>query len=813
MYNLKADDAFQVAMACVTESHGAAKALLHPELLAKFSRDQIDELGATAMANAPLRVNGSKLVTFMSPARFQRALTDEVVPKLLEQHPERLVKAGDILRRLPEEERIRICSTILRERAHADRYFLLRSIGKLSVNETRSISPILLEVDPHACRTFQDKFTFHDKVEAAEWLKKSDLSRGVWWILRSDVFSPDEKLYHFRRGIRAGYYKGFDDLQNVVPRQERDLYISIFKRADSYNGSLCSKSYSADYASLSEVPPEVLEAASALLTRYPEAFYGLSSEKDPSILSQIVKTMPWAEAYQRVEGYQARSARKEFDPWIHEFAPLVAHAIKSGLLDPTKPADGHLLADFIQRVGMINAPLLLEGFVTFKRSKTWDEIPKEQRDAYASFPNFTPELFKSSPSAAVELLLQGHALLRRAILDEAKSPDGTARIADYLRFPYLINSFRSLKGITSFESQADPAEIVQRCIRATRDGRGSESRIVHREIAIMVREREEPSQEAALLQEKKFSELFSKKHVDHAWDTLKSLIREHRVVSDDLTGYVASSIKSLEDELRQKAAGLRQKAEGAKDMVATNLRTHAEQYERGADALEAITLPAFIEGNPEQREAYLQAAIEAVTTSVPFRTEIRDRTLRVLSFDHMYSRGADQLRWKLGQIASADTSLEVLEYAAEFLVNHVHQHYLAHGSRLALRDSGLSDKACSDLRTIWDLTKVSDNPLIKTHRTLLRIANDQQSDREGRTAVTFVPLGAFGRVWSGDFGDACFTRLHQQLADGYFPRVTAYALVTGRNTPNEKINGSVLLIETTTPWSSPIFIESVSFIF
>jgi hypothetical protein len=170
----------------------------------------------------------------------------------------------------------------------------------------------------------------------------------------------------------------------------------------------------------------------------------------------------------------------------------------------------------------------------------------------------------------------------------------------------------------------------------------------------------------------------------------------------------------------------------------------------------------------------------------------------------MHQSGTDQLRWKLGQIAHRDTHLEALEYATEFLDGHVNQHYLARGSLLEMRESGLSDDACAALRTIWDLTKVQDNPLIKTHRTLTHLAKDQQSGREKKVAVTLVPLGAFGRVWSGDFGDACFTRLHEQLADGGFARVTAYALVTGRNTPNEKINGSVLLIETSTPNGDPV---------
>jgi hypothetical protein len=156
--------------------------------------------------------------------------------------------------------------------------------------------------------------------------------------------------------------------------------------------------------------------------------------------------MPWGDAYRRVEGYQARSARKEFDPWIHEFAPLVANAIDQQLLDPTKSEDGHLLADFIQGAGMINATLLLRDFLILKRAKTWEEIPDNKKAAYASFPGFSDDLFKGSPSAAADLLLQGHTLLRRAILDEAKSPNGTARIADYLRFPHLVNAFSSLKG-------------------------------------------------------------------------------------------------------------------------------------------------------------------------------------------------------------------------------------------------------------------------------------------------------------------------------------------------------------------------------
>jgi hypothetical protein len=286
-HNLTSDDAFKVAMICVSEPTGAVKALRRPRVLARFTPNQLDELGATAMANAPLRVNNSQLIKLMSRERVQRVLSDAVVPKLLEQDPERLLTARNILKRLPEEARIRVFAAISEGRFFPSFsvYDFLDCMGKLSVNETQSLLPLLIDGFPRAIECRKDIFTFHDHAEATEWLRRARLSRARGWegasvVLYSDLFSPGEKLVHFRQGLRADarVYPNCR-VPNVVPPQELDLYTSILQRADSFSGTRHVISSSPAYANLGEVPPEAVETAKFLLTRYPEAFFGLSHKQ------------------------------------------------------------------------------------------------------------------------------------------------------------------------------------------------------------------------------------------------------------------------------------------------------------------------------------------------------------------------------------------------------------------------------------------------------------------------------------------------------------------------------------------------------
>jgi hypothetical protein len=62
------------------------------------------------------------------------------------------------------------------------------------------------------------------------------------------------------------------------------------------------------------------------------------------------------------------------------------------------------------------------------------------------------------------------------------------------------------------------------------------------------------------------------------------------------------------------------------------------------------------------------------------------------------------------------------------------------------------------------------------------------------------------RIYGGDIGDACYAKLHGALADGKYKKLIAFTFVTGRNTPKERVRGSVLVIETTTPQGEKVML-------
>jgi hypothetical protein len=62
--------------------------------------------------------------------------------------------------------------------------------------------------------------------------------------------------------------------------------------------------------------------------------------------------------------------------------------------------------------------------------------------------------------------------------------------------------------------------------------------------------------------------------------------------------------------------------------------------------------------------------------------------------------------------------------------------------------------------------------------------------------ITLVPVQGLARAYAGHIGDACYAGLANEIALGAYPRIKAQIYVTNRGKPKERMNGSVLFVET-----------------
>ncbi len=110
-----------------------------------------------------------------------------------------------------------------------------------------------------------------------------------------------------------------------------------------------------------------------------------------------------------------------------------------------------------------------------------------------------------------------------------------------------------------------------------------------------------------------------------------------------------------------------------------------------------------------------------------------------------------------------------------------------------------SDQMVSQIYQAWGQTQeITKHILERTTTRIRRIDRDVLVANGRSTTVHFVPAHGILRIYSGDIGDACFTRQHLELANGAVSNLHALLFVTGRGKGNETIRGSALLIETMT---------------
>jgi|GEM_PF-1977878 len=144
----------------------------------------------------------------------------------------------------------------------------------------------------------------------------------------------------------------------------------------------------------------------------------------------------------------------------------------------------------------------------------------------------------------------------------------------------------------------------------------------------------------------------------------------------------------------------------------------------------------------------------------------------------------------------------------DHLVQYVNEHYLhAEQKEHQTNHIPFSKELLHALQQVWGVRQqVEKNIIIQTQRAITAITQTGETTSEKTIPVTLVPVRGVFRIFSGDIGDACFTSQHKTLAQGTFEKLTAFVFVTNRGKKDERIQGSVLVVEAETPEGIPVLV-------
>ena len=552
----------------------------------------------------------------------------------------------------------------------------------------------------------------------------------------------------------------------------------------------------------------------------------------------VLEQKPWVSqpTIEQLLKLQARSANAEHDPWITDLEPLLDYLGQRGIFNLSKPEDGKILVDFVKRFGMSNTPLIARTF--FEMHKNGLVFTTEYLGEFLGK--------KIEPGSKDKSLLNELEQKQRWFLAELLRD----QVPKGMETKIGMELLNLIKGSTRWVEADDPVDLIKTWKQTT---------VEHPEIAKVPEHYVEYQIEVPIVnrrvqteKEKKDKETLQKEIL--ALNTVNDEGVETRtelgLFLDRLS--IASSKKALKlnnqswpDQCRKLADEICPDFD-AKEKLAERKTTlmdkgitgdrleksleaarrafivQKEKVQAFRKALNETIYPKTENNGVDEPEGVFVTFMESLAKILPKGPET-DTLFLTLSIQHWDRIKQGTRHDELNDITKQmiiqfntisgqsvfeiepNTFLDFVKLFTEF----VSEHYLQ-----PIQDTKhtghipFSPELMKTLESAWTRTGKNpgkEHPFVKARNKLVALEKGEEEVEIGKSKkISLVPAKGILRIFSGDTGDACFTSQHTELAEGEFPGVTAYSFVTNRGTSQERVQGSVLFIETT---STQLFVD------
>ena len=492
----------------------------------------------------------------------------------------------------------------------------------------------------------------------------------------------------------------------------------------------------------------------------------------------LLGLFPWTSRLSEIENRQARTKNASHDPWRTDLAPLVRTLFKRGVLSPEDPGDVDYVLAFIDDFGMVNAPRLFELCVALWKADRLESLGDAHKKMIGDLLGARAAGRMRQGAEVVNALRAWRRdALRGLLRDEV--PDG-------IESELGAEIFGTLLGSTSWgKGGKGPAEVLaiwkETLVRKPEIGRLPEG-YAETSVRVAVRDRSEatdrPDEAAAR------AKILENADLRARLDAFRTAARE----SGQSPGVLVDSARrDLLQGIDRKLGKLLARLESAKGPAAAAMAAQRETLEKQRKDVEHALA---------DREWTAGEAVRAFVSLGGLGLDV-GAWIRTASAADMRADAPEAFARTFDDLASAEgvpTEGEVAS-AAELLEKYVREHYAR-----SPFDGGDGEHAAAwadmggALTEAWQLSDVQHPVLVAAGR--LRDLSRGVLTRKTMD-VALVPVRSALRLYAGDIGDACYAAKHELFAKGDYPNIQTMLFVTGRNTPNERLNGSVLFIETT----------------
>lgn len=471
----------------------------------------------------------------------------------------------------------------------------------------------------------------------------------------------------------------------------------------------------------------------------------LLSPQHPDFRAYL-ETDPWYSGIQRALKIQGRAANPEHDPWIQEARPLIDKLLEDGVLDRASKADGDLIMEYVKTFGLYDLPNVARIYFRLKRD-TFAELPDEDKKLLVEFVG--PKAARLESEHLINELRKLRGDIQRNLLaDKIPRKVGTVLGEEV---------FNIVRGTSKWEQNDRPGEIFK-IWKQTVETAGAEAR-------------DESVEVAAGYEETTFT---------------VAVVR--RVETADPEARKAKETEALADErLAKWTDRLRHAIERSERLRDTGIKDIPGIPDLDPEIARELSA-SYFDADDERLVAYMESV-----AALPAGDET-DRVLLILSVLHVQAIARD---WSESlEMEPGNEKGFVLELSG-FLRQYLLEHYLNPAQNPKhVGHRAFTETLRAATERAWGLSDGFESHIVA--QTAKRLAELEPKAEAGRETVeiTLVPVQGPARIYAGEIGDACFSTQHKELAEGQYPGIRGMAFVTNRGKPKERLNGSVLFVET-----------------
>ena len=542
--------------------------------------------------------------------------------------------------------------------------------------------------------------------------------------------------------------------------------------------------------------PENLETLAAVVSIQPLLYNRLHREFPE--LQQTLEKIPWSETFKGLESVQAPAASDAHNPWLNELPAL----IQSGLLNVADPQDGAVLLDFARKYGIINTPVLLETHLELSLSESVDELEDETRE------NIEQTLRRDISDLTIAEIQKELSTFHRTVKDTLVSGDRkqVLGLAEAVSNPVAEDLVRSVLGASEFGSSTPPSEVISTLAQNIEQFPGRfvlPPEYTERTLSVPRMERRAQSAEEAQRLAAETHRVLTNPELARRWAALHEASSQMLELTGDADGKMEFDPQEFQSLYQAELEFLAEQLEAKHIQMNGQLQNDALKP-AGRHAIEqqvaayAKVIEQVSDWSRSRQPLSFERAINQLAAVPKNVVETQPTLLRIATLHALLSAPEGQARETVEALANLPTR-ETVRTVSQFLEGYIKPHYLHQDQNPGhTGHEPLSSESLTRLAQLWTVSNTQNNPVISAQARLQALERGQREHR-GELAVTLVPSKLLGRVYSGDFADACFASAALELAEGEYPGMISYTLVTGRGTPDERIRGSVLAIETHTP--------------